>query len=162
MLLKQAWWPMRMQANDLHRRALLGIHLALPSLPRERMANVLIVDDDEADLELMRTLLSNEGHDLHIAKNGEEALKIYLRHPIDVVVTDIQMPRGDGIELITALKGIDPDSSIVAVSGQKPHKLQMAQLVGARTILTKPLTREALADAVQEARDPPASDPLAM
>jgi CheY-like chemotaxis protein len=45
---------------------------------------------------------------MYVASNGEEALKLYLRHPIDVVVTDIQMPRGDGIELISALKGLDP------------------------------------------------------
>lgn len=125
------------------------------------MAHVLIVDDDEADLELMRTLLGAEGHSVHVAKNGEEALKAYLRHSIDVVVTDIQMPRGDGIELITALKGMDPDAAIIAVSGQRPNKLQVAQLAGARTILPKPITRESLSEAVAQACGPPDTDPFA-
>ena len=92
------------------------------------MACVLIVDDDEADRLLMKTILEEGAHELYLASNGEEALKLYLRHPIEVVVTDIQMPRGDGIELISALKGLNPDVSIVAVSGKDPHKLEIAQL----------------------------------
>ncbi len=124
------------------------------------MATVLIADDDDADRLLMRTILGEAGHDLYLATNGEEAMKIYLRHPIDVVVTDIQMPRGDGIELISALKGMDPDASIVAVSGQTPHKLQIAQLAGARSILLKPLTKERLTEAVEEACLPLEPEPL--
>jgi len=126
------------------------------------MAHVLIVDDDESDRILMRSLLEAEGHEFYLASNGEEAMRLFLRHPIDVVVTDIQMDRGDGIELISAIKGLDPDASIVAVSGQKPHKLQVAQLAGARSILQKPLTKERLVDAVRRACGPPETDPLAM
>lgn len=123
------------------------------------MANVLIVDDDENDRLLMRALLG-EGHELYMASNGEQALKLYLRHPIDVVVTDIQMPKGDGLELIGALKGLDPDAAIVAVSGQDPQKLELAELAGARTVLRKPLTRQVLSAAVEEACAPPEADPL--
>ena len=124
------------------------------------MAHVLIADDEETDRLLMQSILAAAGHELYLAQNGEEAMKLYLRHPIDVVVTDIMMPRGDGIELISALRGIDPDASIVAVSGQTPHKLQVAQLAGARHILTKPLTKEALVDAVEKACLPEERDPL--
>jgi DNA-binding NtrC family response regulator len=124
------------------------------------LAHVLIVDDDESDRLLMRGILAAADHELYFASNGEEAMKLYLRNPIDVVVTDIQMPRGDGIELITALLGMDPDASIVAVSGQSPHKLQVAQLAGARMILTKPLTKERLTEAVEKAMVPPEPDPF--
>jgi CheY-like chemotaxis protein len=117
------------------------------------MACVLIVDDDESDLLLLKAMLEAD-HELHIASSGEEALKLYLRHPIDVVVTDIQMPRGDGIELIAALKGLDPDASIVAVSGQRPHKLDIAQMAGAVAILPKPIYRKTLLAAVAKALEP--------
>jgi len=119
------------------------------------MARVLIAEDDEADRLLLRTILEEAGHELYFAANGEEALKLYLRHPIEVVVTDIKMPRGDGIELIEAMKGLDPDASIVAISGQRPHKLQIAQLAGARITLTKPIDRVKLLEAVEEATPPP-------
>jgi CheY-like chemotaxis protein len=116
------------------------------------MACVLIVDDDESDLLLLQAMLEGE-HELHMASNGEEALKLYLRHPVDVVVTDIQMPRGDGIELIAALKGLDPDAAIIAVSGQRPHKLDIAQMAGAAAILPKPVFRKSLLEAVAKATE---------
>lgn len=122
------------------------------------MAHVLIVDDEESDRLLMRTMLVGDGHEIFFAANGEEAMKLYLRHPIEVVVTDIQMPRGDGIELISALKGIDPDASIVAVSGKEPHELQRAQLAGARSILRKPLSKDDLRAAVTLACQPEEPD----
>jgi len=124
------------------------------------MATVLIVDDDETDRLLMRTILAAAGHDLFFASNGEEALKLYLRHPIEVVVTDIQMPRGDGLELISAIKGLDPDASIVAVSGKEPHRLQLAQLAGAKLTLPKPLTKEGLIEAVERASQPTEADSI--
>jgi CheY-like chemotaxis protein len=114
------------------------------------MASILIVDDDEDDRLLLESILEDE-HELYIATNGEEALKSYLHHEIDVVVTDIQMPRGDGIELITALKGLHPQVAIVAISGQKPHKLGIAQMAGADSILSKPLNPQMLRDAVTHA-----------
>jgi len=114
------------------------------------MARLLIVDDEESDLLLLKSYLEAE-HELLVARNGEEALKLYLRHPIDVVVTDIKMPRGDGIELISALRGLDRDASIVAISGQEPHKLAIAQMAGAVAILSKPLIPELLLEAVAKA-----------
>jgi two-component system C4-dicarboxylate transport response regulator DctD len=72
----------------------------------------------------------------------------------------MQMPRGDGLELITALKGIDPGASIVAVSGQAPARLQVAHQSGARSILTKPIDRHELIEAVERALRPPENDPL--
>ena len=111
------------------------------------MACVLIADDDESDRLLLETILGDE-HELHVATNGEEALKLYLRHPVEVVVTDIHMPRGDGIELISALRGLDPEAAIIAISGQRPHKLGIAQMAGAVAILSKPLSPQRLRDAV--------------
>ena len=118
------------------------------------MASGLVAEDDGAVGQLLRKFLERAGHQVHLAANGEEAMKLYLRHPIDVVVTDMQMPRGDGRELITALKGMYPDASIIAISGQNAHNLHIAQLAGARTILTKPIDRRGLIDAVEEASRP--------
>jgi len=114
------------------------------------MARILIVDDDESDLLLLQSMLE-EDHALHTAMTGEEAMKIYLHESIDLVITDIQMPRGDGIELITALKGLDADAPIIAISGQKPHKLGIAQMAGASAILSKPLIPNLLRQAVSRA-----------
>lgn len=125
---------------------------ARPQPPR-RMARVLIVDDDETDRLLLKSVLGEE-HELHEAGNGEEALRLYLHQDIDVVITDIQMPRGDGIELITAIKGLNSDARIIAISGQKPHKLGIAQMAGATAILAKPIQPRLLREAVDRATQP--------
>jgi len=117
------------------------------------MARVLIVDDDEQDVVLLRAMLESAGHELFVASNGEEGLRLYLANPIEVVVTDIAMPRGDGVELITALTGLDPSAAIIAVSGQDPNRLDIAQMAGAKKILIKPVERAELVGAVQELVD---------
>lgn len=123
------------------------------------MARILIVDDDEQDLLLLKTILTGAGHELFSASNGEEALKLYLQNPIEVVVTDIAMPRGDGVELITALKGLDPSAAIIAVSGQQPHRLDIAQLAGAKKVLIKPIEKSGLLAAIEEVLNPAELDP---
>lgn len=73
------------------------------------MAKVLIVDDDEQARLLERHILESAGHEPFFAKNGAEAMRLFMRKTPDVVVTDLQMPGGDGIELIEALVGMFPD-----------------------------------------------------
>ena len=62
------------------------------------MARILIVDDEESDLLLGRTILERAGHDTHVAVNGAEALRDYVRKGIEIVVTDLEMPEGHGLE----------------------------------------------------------------
>jgi two-component system, chemotaxis family, chemotaxis protein CheY len=115
------------------------------------MAQVLIVDDDETDRLFQRSILEQAGHSLFFAKNGEEAVRLYLRNSIDVVVTDLHMPRGDGFEVITALLGLDPDACIIAVSGTGPEQLSMAKMLGAQAIMEKPVSPGELLEAVARA-----------
>ena len=67
------------------------------------VARVLIVDDEESDRLLQRTILERAGHEIFVAADGEEALREYEDNRIDVVVADLQMPRVHGFELIAAL-----------------------------------------------------------
>ena len=115
------------------------------------MAHVLIVDDDETDRLFVKTVLERTGHELYLASNGEEALRLYLRESIEVVVTDLQMTSGHGLELIDALTALDPDASIIAISGTGPDQLDMAQMIGARATLAKPVDPQQLIDAVEAA-----------
>lgn len=115
------------------------------------MARVLIVDDDEGDRLFESTILESAGHELYYAKSGEQALKAFLRKDIDVVVTDLHMPFGDGMELIDALTGMYPDVAIIAVSGTGIENLSTAKMMGARIALPKPVDPHALLKAVAEA-----------
>jgi DNA-binding NtrC family response regulator len=115
------------------------------------MARVLIVDDDQGARLFQRTILEKAGHQVFTANNGEEAMRFFFRKQIEVVVTDIRMPQGDGMELIEAIHGISPDAAIIAVSGTGPDQLRMAEELGARATLTKPVDPQKLIDAVAAA-----------
>ncbi len=85
---------------------------------------------------------------MYFAKNGAEAMRLFMRKMPEVVVTDLKMPRGGGIELIDALFGIFPDVQIIALTGSAPELLTTAKVMGARAALEKPVNPQALLDAV--------------
>ncbi len=115
------------------------------------MAKILIVDDDEADRIVLGTILKRAGHETFFAKDGEEALREYGGHAIEVVLTDLQMPKVHGLELITVLRDLSPRPAIIAISGTGPDQLDMAQAVGADGTLTKPVDPAELLNAVRRA-----------
>lgn len=116
------------------------------------MARILIVDDEEGDRLIQRSILDATGHELFFAATGEEAVKAYFRKEIDIVVTDLRMPRGNGLELIEAIRGMDSDAFIIAVSATGEQQLKMAGVMGADVTLPKPVDPLALLDAVSSAR----------
>jgi len=115
------------------------------------MARVMIVDDEEADRLLMQAVLARSGYETVVAVSGEDALRQYLEAEVDVVVTDLQMQDVHGFELITILRDFNPAPQVVAVSATGPFQLHMAEALGARWTLRKPLDPELLLDAVKRA-----------
>ena len=94
-----------------------------------------------------------------LSSDGGEALKIYAEKIIDVVITDLQMPHVDGLELIVALRALFPDAEIIAVSGKGPALLAAARSKGALVALSKPVDPHELLRAIAEAA-PDGSAPL--
>jgi len=115
------------------------------------MARILIVDDEEADRLLQRSILEGAGHQLYFAHDGEDAVRTYMRRGIEVVITDLKMPNVDGLELITVLTEFIPAPPIIAISATGPEQLTMARALGAMTTLSKPIDREELLSAVETA-----------
>lgn len=113
------------------------------------MAKVLIVDDEESDRLMMQVVLEHAGHETFLAFDGEEALRKYAVEGIDVVVTDLHMPEVHGFELISVLRDFDKPPALVAVSGTGPFQLHMAEALGAKFTLSKPIDPKLLVDAVE-------------
>ena len=95
-------------------------------------------------------MLESGGHEICFAEEGEEALDVYLSRSVHVVVTDMVMPGVDGLNLISALKSVDPRASIIAISGKSRSQLEASAIFGADRILEKPIDRKALLAAVSE------------
>jgi CheY-like chemotaxis protein len=118
------------------------------------MSCVLVIDDDENVLALMRTMLEREGYDVLDTPDGGKGMKLCRCRHVDLVITDIIMPDMEGLEVIMGLRREMPDVKIIAVSGgghiQPGDYLKLASVLGANTTLTKPFTRSELVNAVRE------------
>lgn len=119
------------------------------------MACLLVVDDNPEFREILRAHLEAIGHRTVLADNGEQGLAILERGGIDMVLTDILMPKRDGIEVLREAKRRWPSLPVVAISGGgwigANELLGMAERLGADQVLQKPVRRDALIKAVDEA-----------
>ena len=78
---------------------------------------VLIVENDPTVLKLATDFLQYDGHAVVTARDGEEGLQIFSSGEFDVVVTDVKMPKMDGIEMMKAMKALDPAIEVVVFTG---------------------------------------------
>jgi two-component system, NtrC family, response regulator AtoC len=78
--------------------------------------NVLLIDDDRATRELLREVLQKEGYTVGEAKTGQEALAQAQALPFEVVLADLRLPDLNGIEVLRALHGLDPDLSVIVMT----------------------------------------------
>ena len=125
------------------------------------MARVLIVDDDEGDRLIAQAILARAGHETFFAHDGEEALRQHALLDIDVVLTDLQMPEVHGFELISVLRDFARPPALVAMSATGPFQLHMAEALGARYTIQKPVNAQLLLDAIDRAladREPSTED----
>jgi CheY-like chemotaxis protein len=120
------------------------------------MTTILIVDDDELFRTMLEAMLAKEGHQVLTASTGSEALARLESTSPDLIMTDILMPDGDGIELITALNQQQRGIPIIAMSGGRraislEFNLESAALMGVKATLPKPFTRDSLRQALADA-----------
>ena len=115
------------------------------------MARVLIVEDEATDRAILANLLERMGHEVHFASDGEEAFKTYLKNSIEIIVTDLNMPHVDGLELIGAVRALFSGAEIIAVSGKGADLLDAARKAGARAALSKPIDPQELRKAIAAA-----------
>jgi CheY-like chemotaxis protein len=72
--------------------------------------HVLLIDDDQGTMDLLKEVLQKEGYAVDEAKSGQEALAQARAVPFDVVLADLRLPDLDGIEVLRTLHGLDPTS----------------------------------------------------
>lgn len=111
------------------------------------MDKVLVVDDDAHVLEVVVLLLEAEGLAVLTAGDGLEALTIAQKEQPRLVLADIMMPRMDGVELCSRLRG-DPSTSAMVVLLMSAAPRADASGCGAAGVIQKPFDLEALAQAV--------------
>lgn len=95
-------------------------------------------------------VFSDCGFQVTTAGTGQEAIKLLKGKQVDLVITDILMPDGDGLELINYLRKSHPQIKSIVMSGGDPNYLSVSQCLGADRVLSKPFIRQELVSMVKE------------
>jgi two-component system chemotaxis response regulator CheY len=113
---------------------------------------VLVIDDDARLRQVLARLLRGAGFDtIDEAADGEEAIGAMADFPPDLIITDCQMPRMDGITFVRQLRARGNRTPVIMISGHgDPHAIVTAIKAGVNNYLPKPINPEALFEKIEQ------------
>jgi signal transduction histidine kinase len=115
---------------------------------------ILIVDDDEALLQALPQVVQLRMQNMPVDKSSsaQQALEMIQQHDYDVIVSDVKMPGMDGLELLTRVHELRPDTPVVLITGHGDHDMAIKALRGgAYDYMLKPIDRDVFIAALQRA-----------
>ena len=92
------------------------------------MARILVVDDDRGVREFLEIMLTREGYDVATAETGPESLSIFKKSNFDLVLTDLKMPKMDGIDLLKEIKAIAPQVAVILLTAHASGSTAVAAM----------------------------------
>jgi len=107
--------------------------------------SILVVDDHPFYVDTLAAVLGVNGFIVHKAYSGEKALEILQDHPVDILLTDVNMPGMDGVELYRKTKKIRPSvTAVLMTSSAEEVLIRKGKAEGVKAILDKPVDIEFL------------------
>lgn len=118
--------------------------------------SILVADDEKEIRSLLNEWLTNAGHRVVTVANGTEACAAVRRESFDLTITDMLMPDGDGIDVMTELRKAQSSSRVIAMSGGGRYTdgrdyLDLAKGLGAEAVVLKPFRLPDLLKAMESA-----------
>jgi len=115
---------------------------------------VLLADDETLSREFLQEAMQSFGLEVHAVADGALAIDALAHQPFDLVVTDLKMPRADGMAVLAAAKQQDPDRPVVLVTAHGTMSAAVAAMrQGADDILEKPIVLDELELSLTRVRD---------
>jgi len=117
---------------------------------------ILVIDDESAILNIVKTALEREGYTVHTASSADEGIKLYEEHwrNIELVLLDFWMPGMTGDHVLEYLQGLDPGVRVVLLTGNKYSFERQLHQSSVRGCLEKPFELAELSQRVHQAIDP--------
>lgn len=118
------------------------------------MPKILVIDDESSIRNTLKDILEYENYETVLAEDGFEALEKMDQGPFDVILCDVKMPKMDGIELLDKIKELDPDATVVMISGHGTIDTAVEAIKkGAFDFIAKPLDLNRLLITIRNAMD---------
>ncbi len=116
------------------------------------MASILVVEDKGSMQEMLTATLTNEGYEVDVASSGSEGIEKASQKRYDLVLTDLKLPGADGIKVLSEIKEMDPEVSVVVMTafGTVENAVE-AMKIGAFDFLTKPFDTDRLSLLIRRA-----------
>jgi DNA-binding NtrC family response regulator len=106
---------------------------------------ILVVDDDDRMRELLVEIFSGQGHEVIAASDGDTAVRLIIENKFSLIVTDLKMPKQDGMAIIKQAKNVDADLPIIMITGHgSVNSAIEAMKQGAYDYIEKPFDPEQL------------------
>ena len=116
------------------------------------MAKILILDDDKGMREFLEIMLTREGYDVTCAFDGEKALNLCRKTPFDLILTDLKMPKMDGIEFLKRVKDVCPEVFVILMTAYASGETAVSAMKeGAYDYIEKDFDIEDLTTLIREA-----------
>ncbi|MBO6128580.1 MAG: response regulator [Pseudobutyrivibrio sp.] len=118
---------------------------------------VLVVDDEPASVKMIEKIIETRCEDFQVCKsvyNGRDALDYAINKDVDVIISDVSMPKMNGLSLITGVKEIKPEIETIIVSGYQDFEyVRGAIRAESSDYILKPITPTKLTDAMSRVKD---------
>lgn len=115
---------------------------------------VLVIDDDKPTLNMFELFLEVYGHEVLVAENGVEGIKLFEIEKPAIVFTDIKMPGMDGLAVLDRIKDLAPETEVIIMTGHGDMDLAVEALNhDATDFINKPISRSALDAALHRAKE---------
>lgn len=126
-----------------------------PTAAATKPLAIIVADDVEEIVRLLQQYLEDAGHKVACVSTGHEVIRLLRQQHFDLVITDVLMPDGDGLDVIVAAKRDYSGTRVLAISGGGKYMvardcLRIAKGVGAHGLLLKPFNRQQLLSAVEQ------------
>jgi len=118
------------------------------------MADILVVDDDRGMREFLEIMLTQEGYEVTCSSEGRDALNLCRKQAFDLVITDLKMPKVDGIDFLKGVKDVSPETMVILITAYASGETAVtAMQEGAYDYLEKNFDIEDLKGVVRDALD---------
>ena len=116
---------------------------------------IIVVDDDHDVLFFVKAVLNRGGFTVSCAENGEQALELLAQGDYQLMLTDLNMPGMDGVELARRARALQPELMVIMGTGQiSPEVRQRAAAAGISAVFGKPFTYDKMLKCLRLLRQP--------